>query len=83
MKLTDSVTSTDILTAATPNSVKQVNDNANAAMASASSVNDNLTSHKIDYKTLIKLLLHKLVHIVKQKQITYSSINQMLKTVYW
>ncbi|HHZ7162890.1 TPA: pyocin knob domain-containing protein [Enterococcus faecalis] len=50
VKLTDSVTSTDILTAATPNSVKQVNDNANAAMASASSVNDNLTSHKIDYK---------------------------------
>lgn len=38
------------MTAATPNSVKQVNDNANAAMASASSVNDNLTSHKIDYK---------------------------------
>ncbi|MFB8663556.1 tail fiber protein [Enterococcus faecalis] len=50
VKLTDSVTSTDILTAATPNSVKQVNDNANAAIASASSVNDNLTSHKIDYK---------------------------------
>ncbi|EMW5565277.1 pyocin knob domain-containing protein [Enterococcus faecalis] len=50
VKLTDSVTSTDIMTAATPNSVKQVNDNANAAMASASSVNDNLTRHKIDYK---------------------------------
>ena len=36
---------------ATPNSVKQVNDNANAAMASASSVNDNLTSQRLIIKS--------------------------------
>lgn len=50
VKLTDSVVSTDILTAATPNSVKSANDNANSAKAAAAMVDGSLSTHKSDYK---------------------------------